>query len=270
MSVLKAQNKSQDPSIQLLAKRSTLISGHRGGFDGNLPENSLSRFRMTAKKFKKSAVMLELDVRESTDGQLFILHDATLERTTNGEGQIGQTSSAVLKGLFLKTKDGKLTKEPIPTFAAILDWLSLHQNVFLMVDVKADVLAKVLALIKEKRLIQQCLILTFSPTDTKKVHDLEPNVLVSALISNEKDWEGIQSFHIPHEYLAAYINDKTPPALIEKLQENQILLTSDISEQVKKHPYPFNLPYYRDFLQQMKVSVLITDFPIGVKDLMKR
>lgn len=64
---------------------------HRGA--GKLaPENTLAAFRLGASHGYR---MFECDVKLSADGVPFLLHDATLERTTNGRGHLGATASVV-------------------------------------------------------------------------------------------------------------------------------------------------------------------------------
>ena len=63
---------------------------HRGA--GKLaPENTLAAFRLGAQHGYR---MFECDAKLSSDGVLFLLHDATLERTTNGHGAAGERSMA--------------------------------------------------------------------------------------------------------------------------------------------------------------------------------
>jgi len=71
------------------------IIGHRGA-GGKLPENTLPSFQ---KALEEGALFIELDVRSSKDGQVVILHDARLDRTTNGHGPVRKKSLRELKAL---------------------------------------------------------------------------------------------------------------------------------------------------------------------------
>lgn len=62
----------------------TVITAHRG-FSGSYPENTLTAFR---KAVELGVDIVEFDVRETSDGRLIILHDATLDRTTDGTGTV--------------------------------------------------------------------------------------------------------------------------------------------------------------------------------------
>jgi len=71
------------------------IIGHRGAA-GMAPENTLVSFR---RSLNEGADYIEVDVRESKDGEILIFHDATLERTTDGQGEIRQWKLKELKSL---------------------------------------------------------------------------------------------------------------------------------------------------------------------------
>ena len=72
-----------------------IVIAHRGA-SGNWPENSLLAFR---KALEAGATWLELDVHLSADGEIVVLHDEDLQRTTNGQGLVGMKSFAELRGL---------------------------------------------------------------------------------------------------------------------------------------------------------------------------
>ena len=71
------------------------LFAHRGA-SGEAPENTLAAFQRAA---TLGVVYMELDVHLSRDGQVVVIHDETLERTTNGHGLVRQHSLAELQGL---------------------------------------------------------------------------------------------------------------------------------------------------------------------------
>jgi len=90
---------SQSDSINLL------VVGHRGGFDASLPENSLAMFDFTFQNACQQPVAVEFDIRESASGSLYLMHDSTVDRTTNGSGKINLLTDSYLKTLFLKDRN---------------------------------------------------------------------------------------------------------------------------------------------------------------------
>lgn len=86
-----------------------LLIAHRGG-SRLAPENTLAAFRRAVDWWR--ADVLELDVHATRDGEAVVIHDATLERTTDGSGPVAQKSLAELRGLdagFRFTPDGGRT-----------------------------------------------------------------------------------------------------------------------------------------------------------------
>jgi glycerophosphoryl diester phosphodiesterase len=94
-----------------------LVAAHRGAHQHS-PENSLSAI--------KDAIALgvdfvELDVRLSKDGTLVLMHDETIDRTTNGQGAVAKMSLAELKQVNLLSNDGSVSALKIPTLAEVFE-----------------------------------------------------------------------------------------------------------------------------------------------------
>lgn len=85
----------------------TLIGAHRGGA-GLWPENSLTAFQNAV---KLPIDLVEFDVHRSSDGVLVVIHDPTLDRTTNGSGPVFTRTAAEL--CALKVKDGTVDAIPL-------------------------------------------------------------------------------------------------------------------------------------------------------------
>lgn len=92
------------------------IAAHRGGA-ALWPENSLAAF---AGALALGVDLLELDVHLSADGEVVVIHDATLERTTEGTGAVGEWEAGALRRLRLRRAGGALTDERVPTLDDVL------------------------------------------------------------------------------------------------------------------------------------------------------
>ncbi|MBK6948418.1 MAG: glycerophosphodiester phosphodiesterase family protein [Haliscomenobacter sp.] len=248
-----------------VAQSSPLLCGHRGGFEGNWPENSLSRFDEVAKAFGDKAFMVELDVRESADGVLFVLHDETLERTTNGQGKIAGTPSRALKKLLQKDPSGKLTSENLLRWDKALQWLAKHPNARFMVDTKGEIHEKVIQRSQHYGLEGQCLLLTFSLPHSELVAKLTSKALISCLVSSESDWDNIRQLNLPSRRQVIYVNDKTPLPLLSEMKKTGVAITADVSESRKNQHAAFPKDYYTRLVAEKMVDILITDFPVEVK-----
>ncbi|BDG71200.1 glycerophosphodiester phosphodiesterase family protein [Roseomonas fluvialis] len=107
----------------------TAIASHRGGAF-LWPENSLTAFRETARLPLEQA---ECDVHALADGEVVVLHDATLDRTTNGAGAVAALSAAQLRSLHVKGGGG----EAPPLLDDMLDALA-GTAVAPRVEIKSD------------------------------------------------------------------------------------------------------------------------------------
>jgi glycerophosphoryl diester phosphodiesterase len=125
-----------------------LVCGHRGGFYNLLPENSLSAIRYTNDNCRLKPVVIEIDVRRSKDGTLYILHDETVDRTTNGKGNITTLTDTYINALKLKSSTGILTNESVPAFREVLAYAK-NNGVVLMLDVKDDIWRDVISVVNE-------------------------------------------------------------------------------------------------------------------------
>ncbi len=107
----------------------TLITGHRGA--RNLwPENSLQGFRNV---LELGVDAVEFDVHLTDSGELLVIHDATLERTTEGQGPVRALTPEARLNVRLKDSD-----ETIPTLSEVLSVLAAADGLPLHVEIKSD------------------------------------------------------------------------------------------------------------------------------------
>ena len=94
--------------------------------------------------------MVEIDVQITADGQLVIMHDETVDRTTNGAGCIGDLTLAELKSLYLKERQGgdqaALTEHKIPTLEEAL--AVIRGRILVNLDAKGNTLYPTLAAVR--------------------------------------------------------------------------------------------------------------------------
>ncbi len=114
------------------APRGPIVVGHRGA-PRLAPENTLASF---AAALEAGVDGIELDVRRSADGVPVIMHDATLDRTTNATGAVAARKLADLVGLPIVDSDGRPTSLRIPTLAAALAAFAARTRLF--IEIKAE------------------------------------------------------------------------------------------------------------------------------------
>lgn len=150
-----------------------LIIAHRGA-SGYEPENTLNSVK---KALELGADMVEVDVHVSKDGQIMVIHDARLERTTNGRGYVRDLTLKELKKL-----DAGLG-ERIPTLEEVIELMRGEAQ--LAVEIKVPgIEEKVLQIIKENELENDSLFTSFYHPVLKHVRELDPNVKTGVIIAS--------------------------------------------------------------------------------------
>ncbi|MHB8994927.1 MAG: glycerophosphodiester phosphodiesterase [Armatimonadota bacterium] len=108
------------------------LMAHRGN-SALAPENTLAAF---AKALESKAESCELDVHLSADGEVIVMHDATVDRTTNGSGAISQMTLRQLKALDAGSWFApEFAGEPVPTLAEVVELVG--DRIRLNVEIKA-------------------------------------------------------------------------------------------------------------------------------------
>jgi len=141
-----------------------LIGAHRGAM-GYAPENTIAAFRIAA---EQHTWRIECDVRRTADGALVMLHDETVDRTTNGSGPIRELSFASLR----KLRSGD---ELVPTLAETLEFA--RDRVRLLVEIK-DYAAvdPIVTVIQAAGMASACTISCFDEGVLKRSKELCPEL----------------------------------------------------------------------------------------------
>jgi glycerophosphoryl diester phosphodiesterase len=143
-----------------------LTVGHRG-LMGVEPENTLRSFRRAA---REGVDVIELDLHLSKDHRLVVMHDAAVDRTTDGSGRVGDLTHAELLGL-----DAGLG-EHVPVFEEVTEAVGLP----LQAEIKDRAAARVLAeAIDELGLHQRVRVISFHDAALREVRSLLPDIPIA-------------------------------------------------------------------------------------------
>lgn len=112
-------------------QKKVMIIGHRGAA-GLAPENTLSGIETA---LAQHVEMIEIDVRQSRDSVLVLMHDKKINRTTNGKGNIGKLTYSELTNFSAGVKfNKKYESEKIPTLSEVLKLI--NGKCILMIELK--------------------------------------------------------------------------------------------------------------------------------------
>jgi glycerophosphoryl diester phosphodiesterase len=156
---------------------SPIIIAHRGD-RAYAPENTLAAFKQAE---EKNADAIEFDVKLTGDGEVIVLHDQTVDRTTNGKGDVNKYILKALKQLDANTQfPEKYPGEKIPALIEVFESASqqLHFNIELTnyATPRDELVSKVAELVKKHGLQKRVLFSSFLPRNLRIASRLLPEV----------------------------------------------------------------------------------------------
>lgn len=158
---------------RLAQNKSMIVAGHRG-WKSAYPENTLLAFRAA---LELGVDMLEFDLRLSKDKAVVVIHDETVDRTTDGTGRVSEYTLAELKKLDAGGWFGIVYEGlKIPTLDELCQLLASYPDVLLNVEVKPGIDAKeaadaTIAILKEYGYLSRCVFTCFDATILAYIHD---------------------------------------------------------------------------------------------------
>ncbi len=229
---------------------------HRGA-TGYAPENTIAAFD---KAIEMKADYIEMDIQRTKDGELVIIHDTSVDRTTDGTGYIKDLTSTQLRDLDAGSWKGEeFAGEKIPTFDEILD--KYHGKIGILLELKAPELypgieESIAQELKDRNLDkpqnEKMIIQSFNFESMKKMNTLLPNVPIGVLTGSKAHTtpQALEEF----SSYADYFNPSY--GLITEDLVNQVH-----SQGMKISSWTVRSQESADFLLEMKVDGIITDYP---------
>lgn len=139
-------------SLSVSAQNKIQVTAHRGDWR-NAPENSVRAFQYAA---AMGVDIVELDLKKTKDGVVVIMHDETINRTTNGKGKPSDFTFEEIRKFGLRNGLGRVTNNQIPTLKEVM--LALKgSGVKVNLDKSYDVYNEAYAVLKETGTIKQAI-----------------------------------------------------------------------------------------------------------------
>jgi glycerophosphoryl diester phosphodiesterase len=154
-----------------------IVIAHRGD-KAHAPENTLAAFKLAA---EKGADAIEFDVKCTADGQVIVLHDQTVDRTTNGTGDVSKLTFTALRNLDAGAWfSGQFNGESVPTLSEVFETVGkrLHMNIELTnyATPGDGLVSKVVELVKKHSLQGRMIFSSFLVRNLKTARLLLPEV----------------------------------------------------------------------------------------------
>jgi glycerophosphoryl diester phosphodiesterase len=243
--------------FEAIQEKKTLIFGHRGA-SRYAPMNTLAAFELAA---ELGADGVELDVHRSADGHVVLLHDFTVDSTTDGTGRITDMTLEQIKQLDAGSwKDAKFAGERIPTLDEVFE--SVGQKYFINVEIKSEsmrtdgVEQAVAEVIQRHNMANRVIVSSFNPMSLRRFHAILPDIAIGYLTAPDVPlW--IRLSGVGMTYQAYHPYEKTiTPEMVKTMAKRGIIVntwTVNDAERAKA-------------LAEMGVSVIISDVPDVIRD----
>lgn len=171
------------PALNLVASKRPLVIGHRG-YCQFAPENTLPSFKLAV---AAAADLVELDYYHTKDGQLIVIHDPDLDRTTDATNRWGQQhikvdsrTAAEIQSLDAGRWFGPIyAGTRVPLLREALD--TIQKSSVTLIERKAGDPAACIKLLREKDLINRVVVQSFDWDYLQAFHQQEPQQILGAL-----------------------------------------------------------------------------------------
>jgi glycerophosphoryl diester phosphodiesterase len=164
------------------------VGAHRGLAPGQ-PENTMAAFDHA---IDMGVDIIELDLRTTADGQIVIMHDPTVARTTDGSGPVSALTLAQIEALDAGANAGPTFKgQRVPTYDAVLD-LAARRKVTLLLDIKDGAsidLPGVIAKAKARGVANRIVLGLRRKADLRTVKAIAPDIRTLAFAGSHKEIE---------------------------------------------------------------------------------
>lgn len=232
------------------------LCAHRGAM-GSHPENTLIAFREAV---KAGAHMIEFDVRQTKDKKLVVLHDATVDRTTNGTGNVADLTLEEIKQLDAGSwKSTEFEGERIPTLHETLSvvpyniWLNIH------IKGEGDIPGLVAEMLEKENRLHQAF-LACSNRGATSARKVAPDIMICNMDRQNANWDYVEGTIDMEADFIQLRGELTPEfsRFADVLKENGIRVNyygTDSPEEIKMlFDYGIDFPLVNDIVNTIDIA----------------
>jgi glycerophosphoryl diester phosphodiesterase len=243
------------------SKKDIIITGHRGA-GGLAPENTLASIQLA---LDLGVDRIEIDVQQTKDNVIIVLHDRTLRRTTTGLGYVKtKTYDEILKFSAGYKFNRHYVKEKVPTLEQVIQLI--NGRVELLIETKfsfmyyPNIERHIINVIKNNNAKSWCKVISFNDRALFRIHKLDKEIKLGKLFVGRHanlplSWDKgvnlkpLERYHFVDEIIVKH--SYATPAIIEKVH--------DFGKQL--HVWTVNDPATIEKLIERGVDGIITDYP---------
>jgi len=259
-------------ALKVVASGRSLLIGHRGCARWR-PENTLPSFRFA---LEAVADLVELDFRETKDGELVVMHDRDLDRTTDAMHLWGKKRVAVdsRTAAEIQTLDAgswfhqRFAGTRVPLLKEALD--TIYPGAIPVLEHKSGDPQTVIKLLRAKRLVSKVVLLSFNWAFLRQAHHLEPGLVLGALGPPSVLPDGRKPRKLLRLFVARWLKPmrETGAKIIvwnKRVSRHSVKVAHD--HRLKVWIYTVNSTKLMKRLLATRVDGIITDDPLLMKPL---
>lgn len=244
---------------KLKGVRSMEIIGHRGAA-GTCPENTMVSFQ---RAIEEGASGIELDVHLSKDGEIIVIHDETVDRTTDGRGYIGELTYKDIRKLNAKYKFKEHNKCMVPSLPEVFEWAK-EEAFFINIELKNNVIEypllewKVVDLVHQYGLKDRIVFSSFNHNSLARVLSYDSRFETAVLYSHK--------LFEPWHYAKHLGSDGLHP---NSRNVTEVVVKAAHKEGLKVRPYTVNKKEEMLEMKKAGCDAIVTDYPKKAIELLK-
>ena len=235
-----------------------LVWAHRGA-SGYAPENTLAAFQ---KAVDLDADGVELDIQLTKDDQIVVIHDETIDRTSDGKGWVKDYTLEELRAFNYNRTKPEYKHADIPTMREVFELLK-PTGLFINIEIKTGVVfyekieEKILALTKEMGMEDRVCYSSFNHYTVTRIHELKPDAEVGFLYADGPI--DMPSYGVKHGVNALH------PALYNLQYDGFVKECKE--KGLKLNVWTVTERPYREMCCQYGVDDIITNYPDIAKEV---
>ena len=229
-----------------------IVWGHRGA-SGYLPENTIPAFE---KAIELGADGIELDIHKTKDGQLVVIHDEKIDRTSNGKGMVKEFTLEELRKYNYNATHPECEHADIPTMREVFELIK-PTDLMINIELKTGIVfyegieADILAMTKEFGMEDRVIYSSFNHYSIMKIKELDPGAHTGFLYMDG-------TLDMP-EYGKSHGVDALHPALYNVQYPNFVEKTHELG--LKINTWTVNSKQYMQMACEMGLDGIITNYP---------
>lgn len=184
------------------------ITAHRGD-SKHAPENTLAAIKLAV---DNEADIVEIDIRQTKDGELILMHDESLKRTAGVNKKVGELTLKELKEIDIGSFfSEEYSGERIPTLDEVLTY-AVEEEVFLNIEIKTaskdtDIVEKLVEKLEEYEFVDNCVVASSNYNVIKKLDaindDIETVLIMYMALGSIDALEGVDIYSVRHNFITA-------------------------------------------------------------------